>query len=748
MSNATDTTTAPPSSAPTPTGNFVARRRSARDGYVTSRKHRRRVWPGKPYPLGATWDGRGVNFALYSENATSVELCLFDSADAVTESERIPLTEKTDLVWHAFLPDAVPGQLYGYRVDGEYDPAAGNRFNANKVLLDPYAKVIARRTRWDDSLFAYPIGGAEEDLAFDDRDSAPYAPLAAVVDPAFTWGDDRMPRTPMHKTVIYEAHVKGLTKLHPAVPPDLRGTYAGFGSAPMIRHFKKLGITAVELLPIHHFLQDRHLVDQGLSNYWGYNTLGYFAPDISYAHVDSPRDAVREFKTMVRNLHAAGIEVILDVVYNHTAEGNHMGPTLSFRGIDNSAYYRLVPDDKRFYMDYTGCGNTLNVMNPRVLQLIMDSLRYWITEMHVDGFRFDLASALARQLHAVDKLGAFFNIIHQDPIISQVKLIAEPWDLGEGGYMVGEFPIQWSEWNGKFRDCVRSFWKGDGGVVSEFATRFCGSSDLYAWSHRQPRASVNFVTCHDGFTLTDLVSYNEKHNDANGENNNDGADHNISWNCGIEGPTDDPAIQAMRDVKKRSILATLLFSQGVPMLLAGDELGHSQGGNNNTYCQDNEITWIDWHLDRRDKELLKFTRKIIRIFHDQPVFHRRKFFSGRAISGSQAADIAWLSPDGREMSEQTWSESHTRCFGVVLFGDRVDVDEEGEQISGDTILILFNADHAETIDFTLPDLEEDRVWQRLFDTYDCDCDMSSHTEEEVYPLRPCSMAMFRMEEEG
>ncbi len=704
----------------------------------------RRVWPGKPYPLGATWDGRGVNFALYSEGATRVELCLFDSPEATSEAERIPLPEQTDKVWHVYLPDAMPGQLYGYRVDGPYEPTQGHRFNPHKVLLDPYAKSVVPRKSWHDSLFGYAIGSPEADLSFDQRDSAAHATLAAVVDPAFTWGDDRPPRTPMHKTVIYEMHVKGLTKLHPEVPENLRGTYAGLASEPAIRHLKALGVTAVELLPVHYFDQDRHLVEQGLSNYWGYNTLSYFAPQPAYGAPDYPYDAAHEFKTMVRNLHAEGIEVILDVVYNHTAEGNHLGPTLSYRGIDNAAYYRLSPEDPRYYMDFTGCGNTLNMMNPRVLQLIMDSLRYWITEMHVDGFRFDLASALARELYEVDKLGAFFDIIHQDPIISRVKLIAEPWDLGEGGYMVGNFPVQWSEWNGKYRDCVRAFWKGDGGVVSEFATRFCGSSDLYEWSGRRPKASINFITCHDGFTLEDLVSYNHKHNHANGEENRDGADHNISWNCGVEGPTNDPEILALRDRKKRSMLATLLLSQGVPMLLAGDELGHTQNGNNNTYCQDNELTWLHWDFNQRHHELLEFTRKVARLFHEQPVFHRRRFFADRAIGGANAPDIAWLNPDGTEMAAEQWDASHVRCFGVVLFGDSIDVDEEGEEISGDTLLILFNADHDLTIPFHLPDIEEDAPWQRLIDTADPEASEDEFPEKTIYDLHPCSMAVFRM----
>ena len=665
-----------------------------------------RVWPGSPYPLGATWDGKGVNFALYSENATKVELCLFDSVDAKQESVRIPMPENTDLVWHCYLPDAAPSLLYGYRVYGPYEPGNGHRFNHNKVLLDPYARYIRRNLKWDDSLFGYTCGHGDADLSFDERDNAAFAPLAEVIDPAFTWGDDRAPRTPMHKTVIYEAHAKGLTMLHPDVPEKLRGSYAGLASESVIRHLTDLGVTAVELLPVHYHVDDRYLVDQGRVNYWGYNTLGFFAPEPCYESPNFPLNAVGEFKTMVRNLHAAGIEVILDVVYNHTAEGNQMGPTLSFRGIDNAGYYRISPEDRRYYMDYTGCGNTFNMQNPRVLQLIMDSLRYWITEMRVDGFRFDLASTLARELHAVNKLGAFFDIIHQDPVISQVKLIAEPWDLGEGGYQVGNFPTLWSEWNGKYRDCVRKFWKGDGGVISEFATRFTGSSDLYEWSSRRPHASINFITCHDGFTLEDLVSYDHKHNEANGEDNRDGANDNASWNCGVEGPTDDPAILSMRETKKRSMLATLLLSEGVPMLLAGDELGQTQNGNNNAYCQDNELTWIKWDLDERRQKLLAFTRKILEIMHEQPVFQRRRFFHGQAIEGEGAPDIAWLNPDGTEMTAESWNSGFARCLGVLLYGDSIDVDEHGEAIQGDTMLLLFNADHATNITFTLPEGRE------------------------------------------
>lgn len=699
-----------------------------------------RVWPGRPYPLGATWDGRGTNFSLYSEHAERVELCLFDAVDSQRESQRIRLREQTDNVWHAYLPDIVPGQLYGYRVHGPYDPAAGHRFNAHKLMLDPYAKVIARKTEWDDSLWSYRIGDDRGDLSFDERDSAAFAPLAAVVDQAFTWGDDRPPRHPWNHTVIYEAHVKGLTALHPDVPENLRGTYSGIHSPAVIDHLRQLGVTAVELLPVHHHVDDRHLIDRGLRNYWGYNTLNFFAPEPTYGSSASPMDVLFEFKSMVRNLHAADIEVILDVVYNHTAEGNQLGPTMSYRGIDNAAYYRLAPDP-RYYMDFTGCGNTFNMTNPRVLQMIMDSLRYWITEMHVDGFRFDLASTLARELHDVDKLGSFFDIIHQDPIISQVKLIAEPWDLGEGGYQVGNFPALWSEWNGKYRDCVRRFWKGDGGMVSEFATRFLGSSDLYEWSSRKPHASINFVTCHDGFTLNDLVSYDHKHNEANGENNRDGADHNDSWNCGVEGPTDDPEIKSLRERKKRSFLATLLLSQGVPMLLAGDELSHSQGGNNNAYCQDNEITWIDWNLAESQESLVEFTRSLARLRHEHPVFRRRRFFHGRKLQGRDVPEVAWLDPTGEEMTEEAWNESFVRCLGVLLTGGKIDVDEEGEEIIGDTFLLLFNADHGEPITFRLPATASGGVWNLVFDTGRPDLDPHPCTAPD-YEMEACSVVVF------
>jgi glycogen operon protein len=580
-----------------------------------------RIWPGKPYPLGATWDGAGINFAVFSENATRVDLCLFDSPDDQHESKRIRLPECTDRVWHGYFPDLEPGQLYGFRVDGPYEPSAGHRFNPNKIVLDPYAKAVGRDLKWDDSLFGYTIGS--DDLSFDTRDNAAFCPLGAVLDHAFTWGDDRPPQTPWHKTLIYEAHVRGLTMKHPEVAEEKRGTYAGLASEPVIQHFLNLGVTAVELLPVHYHLNDRHLVERGQTNYWGYNTLGFFSPHVGYASKQSPRKSVQEFKMMVRALHAAGIEVILDVVYNHTAEGNQLGPTLSMKGVDNASYYRVSPEDRRYYTDFTGCGNTLNMVHPRVLQLIMDSLRYWVTEMHVDGFRFDLASTLARELFDVNKLGPFFDIIHQDPILSQVKLIAEPWDVGPGGYQVGNFPVLWTEWNGKYRDCVRRFWKGDGGTAGELATRLTGSSDLYQGDGRKPYASINFITCHDGFSLHDLVSYDRKHNEANGEGGRDGTDDNNSWNCGAEGPTDNAGIIDLRERQKRNLFATLMFSEGVSMILGGDELSHSQQGNNNTYCQDSDLTWLDWNLDERRQKFLDFVRKCTQIWHEQPVLQRR-----------------------------------------------------------------------------------------------------------------------------
>lgn len=703
-----------------------------------------RLMPGRPYPLGATWDGAGVNFALFSENATKVELCLFDGHETHKETDRIPLPEHTDQVWHVYLPDVRPDQLYGYRVHGPYEPAHGHRFNPRKVLLDPYAKAIGRDLQWHDSLFGYKVGDPAADLSFDEADNAAYAPLAAVIDPAFTWGDDRPPRVPWHHTLIYEVHVKGFSMRHSEVPDKLRGTYAGLGSEAAIKHLTSLGVTAVELLPVHHHVNDRHLLEKGLSNYWGYNTLAYFAPELHYGTAEEPRQLIQQFKMMVRSLHAAGIEVILDVVYNHTAEGNQLGPTLSLRGIDNASYYRLSPEDPRYYMDFTGCGNTLNMRHPRVLQLIMDSLRYWVLEMHVDGFRFDLASTLARELFAVDKLGAFFDIIHQDPVLSQVKLIAEPWDVGEGGYQVGNFPVLWTEWNGKYRDAVRRFWKGDGGTASELATRLSGSSDLYEHSGRRPCASINFVTCHDGFTLQDLVSFNEKHNEGNGEENRDGSNDNLSWNCGHEGPTDDAAIRALRQRQKRNILATLMLSQGVRMLQAGDELGHTQNGNNNAYCQNNEISWLNWELSADDKEFMDFVCRLIQLWRDQPVLKRRKFFQGRRLRGSEVKDVTFFEPSGREMTDEAWSTEFVRCLGVRWAGDEIgEVDEKGERIVGDTLLILLNAHH-EKIPFMLPLQGENRFWERLLDTAEVRAEAMLLPGGQPYALQDRSLAMLRL----
>jgi glycogen operon protein len=702
-----------------------------------------RVWPGRPYPLGATWDGAGVNFALFSERATKIELCLFDSPDATKETTRVVLPEQTDQVWHCYLPDVLPEQLYGYRVHGPYKPEEGLRFNPNKVVLDPYAKAIGRELRWDDSLFAYKVGDKNADLSFDERDSAPYAPLASVVDSAFTWGDDRPPRTPWHRTLIYELHVKGFSQLLPGVAEKQRGTYAALATDAAVKHLRDLNVTAVELMPVHHFVNDRHLVEKGKTNYWGYNTLAFFAPEPRYAGDVTPREAVNYFKMMVRALHAAGIEVILDVVYNHTGEGNQMGPTLSMRGVDNVSYYRTSPEKPRYYMDFTGCGNTLNMQHPRVLQLIMDSLRYWVQEMHVDGFRFDLASTLARELYEVNKLGAFFDIVHQDPVLSQVKLIAEPWDVGPGGYQVGNFPVLWTEWNGKYRDSVRRFWKGDGGTANELATRLSGSSDLYAWGGRQPYASINFVTCHDGFTLHDLVSYNEKHNEANGEENRDGANDNNSWNCGAEGPTDDPAVRKLRQQQKRNLMATLLLSQGVPMITSGDELGHTQQGNNNAYCQDNELTWLKWDLGDEDKKFLAFVQRLTGVWQNQAVLHRRKFFQGRAIRGSDIKDISWFEPNGQEMSDEAWNAGFVKCLGVRLAGDLIgDVDERSELIRGDTLLILLNGHH-EQLPFQLPPMLAGQLWELLFDTAEPDAAALRMEGEKKYPLQARSVVVFR-----
>ena len=702
-----------------------------------------RVWPGRPYPLGATWDGGGVNFSIFSEHATKVELCLFDSPEAESESQRIKLPEQTDMAWHGYLPDVRPGQLYGYRVHGPYAAAAGHRFNPNKVLLDPYAKAIGRDLAWADELFGYQIGQEDADLSMDDRDGAPFAPLAMVIDSAFTWGDDASPAIARHKKVIYEVHVKGFSQRHPGIPEHLRGTYLALASQPAIEHFHKLGVNVVELMPVHHRVDDRHLVEKGLVNYWGYNTLAFLAPEARYASMGMGDESVREFKQMVHALHTAGIEVILDVVYNHTAEGNHLGPTLSLRGIDNASYYRLLADEPRYYMDYTGCGNTLNVLHPRVLQLIMDSLRYWVLEMHVDGFRFDLASALARELHEVNKLGAFFDIIHQDPVLSQVALIAEPWDLGEGGYQVGNFPVGWNEWNGKYRDTIRRFWRGDGSTASEFATRLCGSSDLYEHSNRRPYASVNFVTAHDGFCLEDLVSYNDKHNDANGEENGDGESNNLSWNCGVEGPTDDPDVINLQERQKRNVVATLMLSQGVPMIRAGDELSHSQRGNNNAYCQDNELSWLDWNLDKHKQQFLDFVANMIAMKQRQPVLHRPKYFQGRAIRGTDVKDIVWLDPSGNVMTDEAWDAGFVRALGMRLAGDAIDeVDEQGKRLVGDTLLVLLNADD-NAVDFAFAPQDGGKQWELLVDTAVPASEQTLFTQDDTFSLQARSTAVFR-----
>lgn len=671
------------------------------------------VYPGKPYPLGATWDGKGVNFALHTDNATGVELCLFGEVYA-RESINIQFQERTHHIWHAYLPGVKPGQLYAYRVKGPFEPHNGHRFNSHKILIDPYAKAIAGTIRWNDALFGYNMKSrsADKDLTISETDNTPYLPKCVVIDPGYNWEDDTAPNTPYHQTVIYEAHVKGLTKLHPGIPEKIRGSYAAIAHEVMIEHYKSLGITAIELMPIHHFITDKMLYDKKLTNYWGYNTLGYFTPDVRYSSTGMLGEQVVEFKDMVKALHKAGIEVILDVVYNHTAEGNHLGPTLSFKGIDNAGYYRLM-DDKRFYMDYTGTGNTLNANLPHVLRLIMDSLRYWILDMHVDGFRFDLASTLARELHEVNKLSAFFDIIHQDPIISQVKLIAEPWDVGEGGYQVGNFPPGWVEWNGKYRDCMRDYWRGAESMLAEFAERFTGSSDLYQ-NDRNPTASINFITAHDGFTLHDLVSYNDKHNEANGEDNKDGEDHNRSWNCGVEGPTDDPEIIELRNRQKRNFLATLFLSQGVPMLLAGDEFGKTQNGNNNAYCQDNEISWLNWK--DADTELLQFTRDLIHFARAHPVFCRRKWFKGQRIKGRGLEDIAWFDPCGEEMEDEQWNADYAKSLGIFLYGRGIhSKGDSGEVIADNSFYLIFNASH-EPRDYRLPPEKYGKRWQQIMDT--------------------------------
>ncbi len=665
------------------------------------------VWPGRPYPLGAAFDGAGTTFALFSEVAERVELCLFDAEGRETRHD---LPETTGYVWHGYIPTVAPGQRYGFRVHGPWDPSQGLRCNPAKLLLDPYAKAVEGSVRWHPACYGHDLGDPERR---DDRNSAPYVPKSVVVNPYFDWTEDRAPRRELNETVIYETHVRGFTMTHPEIPDRLRGTYAGLAHPAAVRHLSDLGVTAVELMPVHQFVHEQHLEDRGLKNYWGYNSIGFLAPHNGYSSSGEGGEQVGEFKAMVRALHQAGIEVILDVVYNHTAEGNHLGPMLAFKGIDNGAYYRLVYDDRRYYMDYTGTGNSVNVRHPQVLQLIMDSLRYWVLEMHVDGFRFDLASTLARELHDVDRLSAFFDLIHQDPVVSQVKLIAEPWDVGEGGYQVGNFPVLWSEWNGRYRDTARDFWRGEPGTMADFAYRLTGSSDLYEGTGRRPYASINLVTAHDGFTLADLVAYNEKHNAANGEDNRDGESHNRSWNCGVEGPTDDPAVLRLRRRQQRNLLATMLLSQGVPMLLGGDEVGRSQGGNNNAYCQDGPISWYDW--EAADESLLEFTTQLIAFRRDHPVFRRRRFFQGQPIHGSELLDIEWFTIAGVEMEEEHWGQDHVRDLGVLLSGDAIpSLDDRGGRIGDDSYYLLFNA-RGEDLTATLP-LDRGRHWQTVIDT--------------------------------
>ena len=668
------------------------------------------LWPGQPYPLGATYDGSGANFSIFSEVAERVELCLFDADGTETRHD---LPESTALCWHGYLPNASPGQRYGFRVHGPWDPAAGHRCNPAKLLLDPYAKAVDGDVDWDEAVFPYRFGDPE---ARNDLDSATRMPKAVVTSPWFDWDNDRHPRSPYDEAVIYEVHVKGFTMGHPAIPEDIRGTYAGLAHPAAIDYFTTLGVTAVELLPVHQFVHDSLLLQKGLRNYWGYNSIAYLAPHNEYSARGQGGEQVQEFKQMVKALHEAGIEVILDVVYNHTAEGNHLGPVLSLKGIDNAGYYRLVDDDRRYYYDTTGTGNSLDMRHPHVLQLIMDSLRYWVTEMHVDGFRFDLAAALARQFHEVDRLSAFFDLIQQDPVVSQVKLIAEPWDLGEGGYQVGNFPPLWSEWNGKYRDTVRDFWRGEDQTVAEFAYRFTGSSDLYESNGRRPYASVNFVTAHDGFTLADLVSYNDKHNDANGEGNADGESHNRSWNCGAEGPSNEPEVIHLRERQMRNFLATLLLSQGVPMLLGGDEAARTQGGNNNAYCQDNEVSWFEW--GQRDAGLTAFTSRLIALRRQHPVFRRRRFFQGRPLWGEGSSDIAWFRPDGTEMDDEDWQQGLAKSVAVFLNGDAIaSPDARGERIVDDSFLLLFHAHH-ENLHFTMPPERFGVGWVTVIDTAD------------------------------
>ncbi len=702
------------------------------------------IWPGKPYPLGATYDGTGVNFAVFSEVAERIELCLID--DDLVET-KVDLPETDGFVWHGYVPYIQPGQRYGFRVHGPYDPSQGHRCNPSKLLLDPYAKAIEGQAGSDQSLFSYTFGDddAAKTTKINMDDSLPHTMLSVVINPFFDWGDDRPPRHEYHDTVIYEAHVRGLTELHPEIPDEIRGTYAGIAHPAMISHLQELGITAIELMPVHQYVQDSHLIDRGLSNYWGYNTIGFLAPHNGYAAGGQRGQQVLEFKGMVRALHEANIEVILDVVYNHTAEGNHMGPTLAFRGLDNNSYYRLVGEDLSHYYDTTGTGNSLLMRSPHVLQLIMDSLRYWVTEMHVDGFRFDLAATLARQFHEVDKLSVFFDLIQQDPVVSQVKLIAEPWDVGDGGYQVGNFPSLWTEWNGQYRDTVRDYWRGEGGALGEFASRFTGSSDLYEHSGRKPIASINFITAHDGFTLRDLVSYDHKHNDANGEGGNDGDDHNRSWNCGAEGPTSDEEVLAMRAQQQRNFITTLLLSQGVPMLSHGDELGRTQDGNNNAYCQDNEISWVDWDLDEGQQQLLAFTRAVVHLRKEHPVFRRRRFFAGSADHGgeSELGDIAWFTPGGEHMDEGDWDNGHAKTLMVFLNGSAIPApDRRGLTVLDDSFLVMFNAHH-EPVNFTLPDEEYGASWIPEINTGDQDVEPEEFEPGWQVQVSPRSIVVLR-----
>ena len=696
------------------------------------------TWPGTAYPLGATFDGSGTNFAVFSEIADKVELCLFD--DDGTET-RVDLVEIDGYVWHAYLPMAQPGQRYGYRMHGPYDPKAGQRCNPNKLLLDPYAKATCGALDWDPALFSYNFGDA---LSRNDEDSAQHMMMGVVINPFFDWDGDRRLRIPYNDTIIYEAHVKGLTELHPDIPEEQRGTYAALAHPAIIEHLQKLGITALELMPVHQFVQDSALLEKGLHNYWGYNTIGFFAPQNSYSSTGDLGQQVQEFKGMVRSMHDAGIEVILDVVYNHTAEGNHLGPTLSFKGIDNQAYYRLVEVDPQFYLDYTGTGNSLNMRHPHSLQLIMDSLRYWVTEMHVDGFRFDLASALAREFYDVDKLSTFFDLVQQDPIVSQVKLIAEPWDVGPGGYQVGNFPPQWTEWNGKYRDTVRDFWRGEPATLGEFASRLTGSADLFQQDGRRPVASINFVTAHDGFTLTDLVSYNEKRNEGNGEDNKDGESNNRSFNCGVEGPTDDAAILALRARQQRNFLATLMLSQGVPMILHGDELGRTQQGNNNAYAQDSATSWVHW--DRADQPLVEFVAAVTRLRKEHPTFHRARFFDGRPVrrgEGEPLPDIVWLTPTGEEMTPENWDTGFGRSIGIFLNGNGIQGrDPRGQRLTDLNFLAFFNA-HDDTVDFTLPAVEYSASWEIVVDTAGAGADTAPRRAGEVLPVREKSLVVLR-----